>query len=545
MSRFNTRNLQAKPAVTQASSPMSTTSKQTPDTFTHNGAAGWAKTPQTELFLRLTAAFSGGQKSFYESAENRDGRLVSLTHKLAVEDPEFVFELARWARTEGNIRTGALMVAAEFAKARLDAGLHGRAGTRVGQPDKQWAEVTSRSIIDAVLERADEPGEMIAYWHAVYGRRIPKPVKRGIADAVRRLYTERSLLKYDTASHSIRFGDVLELTHAAPRQDATWQGDLFKFALDRRHGNDEEIPASLGMLQLNRELYRTGDFNRWFKPETLKAAGITWEDMLSHVGPRTQKKRVWEAIIPSMSHMALLRNLRNFDEAGVSDEVAQQVITRISTAEEVAKGRQFPFRYLAAYQHAPSLRWSYPLEQALGHSLANVPALGGRTLIMVDRSGSMFGPMSDRSKLTLADSAAIFGSALALRAQSATLVQFGTRHAEVPFRKGESVLRLLQKFSSLGGTNTVEALRSHYNRHDRVVIVTDEQASYSHLGTVSQQVPAHIPVYTWNLAGYAQSQMPSGSEARFLFGGLTDKAFTMIPLIEAGRDGSWPWSSAQ
>ena len=74
---------------------------------------------------------------------------------------------------------------------------------------------------------------------------------------------------------------------------------------------------------------------------------------------------------------------------------------------EVARSRQFPFRYLAAYRHAPSLRWSYPLEQALGHSLANVPALPGRTLVLVDRSGSMFySRMSDRSELTRADAPA-------------------------------------------------------------------------------------------------------------------------------------------
>jgi hypothetical protein len=34
-------------------------------------------------------------------------------------------------------------------------------------------------------------------------------VKRGIGDAVGRLYSEYSLLKYDTDAHGFRFGDVL------------------------------------------------------------------------------------------------------------------------------------------------------------------------------------------------------------------------------------------------------------------------------------------------------------------------------------------------
>lgn len=38
-------------------------------------------------------------------------------------------------------------------------------------------------MIASVLRRPDEPGELLAYWTATYGRAVPKPVKRGIADA--------------------------------------------------------------------------------------------------------------------------------------------------------------------------------------------------------------------------------------------------------------------------------------------------------------------------------------------------------------------------
>ncbi|GAA3106731.1 hypothetical protein GCM10017687_18220 [Streptomyces echinatus] len=247
-------------------------------------------------------------------------------------------------------------------------------------------------------------------------------------------------------------------------------------------------------------------------------------------------------MIPSMGPMALVRNLRNFDEAGVSDEVAAQVAARISDPEQVRRSRQFPFRYLAAYQHAPSLRWSYPLEQALGHSLANVPALPGRTLILVDRSGSMFwSKVSARSQLSRADAAAVFGTALALRAADADLVQFGSTSDTVRFRTGESVLKVLERFGDLGGTDTTEAVRRHYRRHDRVLIVTDEQYSPHRHGGPTAQVPDHVPVYTWNLEGYRAGHGPSGTGNRHTFGGLTDAAFRMVALLESGRDGRWPW----
>lgn len=546
MSRFNTSSHHAKPPVAMATSPMGTTSRKAPDMRTHNGADGWSKTPQTELFLRLTSAFSGRQKSFYEDASTRDARLVELTHKLAVEDPTFVFNLARWARTEGNIRTGAIMVAIEFVRARLAAGLHGVVGVDVPHPDLVDAPgyriASNRTIIDAVCQRADEPGEVLAYWMAQYGRKIPKPVKRGLADAAARLYSQRSLLKYDTVSHGVRFADVLELTHTTPDPDkAAWQGDLFKYAIDRRHGRANGIPESLGILARNALLRSEGKLNHWLDSDVLREAAMTWEDALSAVGSKVDKRKLWEAMIPSMGYMALLRNLRNFDQAGVSDTVAAQVAAKLSDPDEVKRGKQFPFRYLAAYQHAPSLRWSYPLETALGHSLGNVPALPGRTLILVDRSGSMWSPMSDRSELNRADAAAIFGTALAVRAEASDLVQFGSRWNKLNYRNGESILKILERFGSLGGTDTVGALRTFYSGHDRVVIVTDEQYSYSHYGSVGDQVPAHVPIYTWNLAGYTGSHAPSGADARFTFGGLTDKAFTLIPLLEAGKSGAWPW----
>ncbi|SEL94840.1 TROVE domain-containing protein [Streptacidiphilus jiangxiensis] len=500
---------------------------------TFEGGAGFLRTEKSELFL-LAVANMVGQQTFYESGGDRDDRYTQLVRQLAVSDPDWTAGLLGWLRGEGNLRTAALVGAAEFAKARLQAGLDGR----------------SRQVVASVLQRPDEPGELLAYWTARHGRNVPKPVKRGIADAVQRLYTGKALLKYDTASKGYRFADVLNLVHAAPAADKPWQGELFRYALDRRHNPDTAVPPpSERMLTAHRSLMAVPVDRRRAvvtAPDgaaRLAEAGVSWEALAGWLqGP--MDAAAWEAVIPSMGYMALLRNLRNFDEAGVSDAVAEQVAARLADPEQVARSRQFPFRFLAAYQHAPSLRWAWALEQALAHSLAHVPALPGRTLVMVDRSGSMFDRASEQSKLNRADSAAIFGTAVALRAARADLVQFGTNHRRVPVAPGESVLRVLERFGNLGGTNTAEAVRAHYRGHDRVLIVTDEQYAPSRLGDPTAQVPAHVPVYTWNLAGYRVGHGPSGAANRHTFGGLTDQAFRMVQLLESGAQAAWPWEQA-
>ena len=547
MSRFNTTT-----ARTVAHSPV--TSEAVPSGLTHEGAPGYARDAKGELFL-LSVAYMGSDATFYETGKERDTRFADLVRKVAAEDPAWMGQFIPWLRNGANMRTASLVAAAETVKARLDTACPGPPHS--GHASSDWTcarqdgiAASNRQIIASALQRADEPGELLAYWHSLYGRNEPKPLKRGIADAILRLYTEFSLLKYDTDSHGYRFGDVIERVHVTgehPEVKGTWKGALYEHAIDRRHGRDNPVPEELAMIRANAALRKRAaeDPRVLLDAAALKAAGMTWEDALSLAGSKVSKRDLWAALIPSMGFMAQLRNLRNFDDAGVPDEVAGDVIARLTDPEQVAKSRQFPFRFLSAYRAAPSLRWAYPLERALSLSLANVPALKGRTLILVDRSGSMFDGVSAKSGLNRADTAALFGVALALRSEHADLVEFGTYSQPVQFRNAESILKVIERFTGMGGTNTADAVRRHYRDtfHSRVVIVTDEQTFGGYYGAEpTSLVPAHIPVYTWNLAGYKHGHGPSGSGNRHAFGGLTDVSFKLIPLLEAGSDASWPWT---
>ncbi len=519
MSRFNVTGLRDR----TARSPIRSDPAATGVTF--ENAPGHVRDARSELFL-LAVSNMVGEDTFYEAASDRDARFTALVRDLAVTDPDWTARLIGWLRTGAQLRSASLVAAAEFASARLAAGTAGG----------------HRAVIASALQRADEPGELLAYWLTAHGRAVPKPVKRGVADAAVRLYSERSLLKWDSPLRPMRFADVLELTHPTPV--AAWQSALFRYAIDRRHDRVEQVPVELAMIAARSDLMALPVAERravLADPSRLAAAGMTWESLAGWLqGPLDAT--AWQAVIGSMGYMALLRNLRNFDDAGVSDDVAEQVAIRLADPTQVAASRQLPMRFLSAYRAAPSLRWAAALERALSASLASVPSLSGRTLVLVDRSGSMFGPVSARSALNRADAAAVFGVALAVRARAADLVQFGTDCAPVRFRRGESVLRVIERFGHLGGTRTAEAVRRHYRGHDRVVIVTDEQAWFDARGSdPTREVPPTVPVYTWNLAGYRYGHGPSGSGLRHTFGGLTDGGFAMIPLLEAGRDGRWPF----
>lgn len=544
MSKFNTTSVRAR----SGAGPI--TSESTPTLRTGNGAPAYARDSKSELFLAAVSDF-GGEATFYETADARSERITRLVHEVAVSDPEWLTNFTGWLRNEGNMRSASISIALEGAKALNKAGISG-----------------GRQIVTNAIRRADEAGEALAYWFAKHGRKIPSAVKRGIADGAVKSFNEYSLAKYDTASKGFRFGDVIELTHPSPKDDR--QSDLFKHALDRRRDASAEPSESLVTLRKRAEFLALSQAEKLSLvhsangAEALAKAGITWEVLSSALGKDGMDGKAWEAMIPSMGYMALIRNLRNFEKAGVSDAVLDQVATRIADPEEVAKSRQLPFRFLAAYfatagidragydsyygrtpmASGGSLRFGFPLEKALQASLSNTPALKGKTLILVDRSGSMWHAQSKHTAMNFADSAAIFGAALALRAENATLVQYGDFSEVINFRKGDSVLSLVNKFKGMGGTNTVRELSRHYDgTYDRVVIITDEQRSFDYHSRKepSDVVAPNVPLYTFNLVGYRAGSVEKAN--RVTLGGLTDQSFKLIPLLERGHDAGWPWET--
>jgi hypothetical protein len=525
VSKFNRMKARARSPIVAGRSPSG---------VTHEGGTGYAHDEKSELFL-LAVANVVGEDTFYEKASDRDQRFSRLVKAVAVADPDWVARFLRWLRTGANMRSASLVGALDAAHALLVAGRPG-----------------GRQIVESVLQRADEPGEALAYWTATYGRAVPKPVKRGVADAVARLYNERSLLKYDTAARAFRFGDVIELVHPTPAADKPWQGALFRHAIDRRHGRGEPAPASLRVLSANTALRTAAraDAARLGDADALARAGMTWEDVLSSAGPAVDRARLWESVIPSMGYMALLRNLRGFDEAGVPDHVAERVAAKLADPAEVARSRQFPYRFLAAYEQAPSLRWGHALDTALRHSLANLPALPGRSLILVDTSSSMTSRgFSKHSTMSPVKAAAVFGVALAARGGEVDLHGFADGVFRHTVARGASVIREVDAFvkrvGEVGhGTRIADSIKATLRTdHARVFVFSDMQTFAPQYGTgeVTKVVPGGVPLYGFNLGGYVKTAFDAGSRNRYEFGGLTDATFRMIPLLEAGQRAEWPF----
>lgn len=527
------------------------TSTYVPGAKTYEGAPGAVSNTKTELFRLGSVLFFNDSDKYYEKGKARDTRFTDLVEKVAVEDPTWIYHFLKWLRSDANIRTAAIAGAAHAVHARLKSGID-------VEEDELLSSLgymgVNRAIVGAVLQRADEPGEFIAYWKSTFGA-LPKPVKRGIADAVRNLYNEYAVLKYNTDSKGVQFADVLNLTHAKADSSKGYQSALFKYIIDKRYDQVENL-NSLRTIQANKDIraqVAEGNYTVLTNAALVKSAGLTWEDVLSLGGRNIDKKKMWEAVIPSMGIFALVRNIRNFMEAGISPQLQREVIAKLTDPEVIRKSRMFPYRFLSAYDEVSNLQYQAALETALELSTGNIPEFDGGTLVLVDCSGSMDSRASGHSKISQKMQAALFGAILAVRnAGNVDLVAFGTSSKAIHVKPGTSALPLAKTITNAAvgyGTETVGAIRSHYNpqRHKRVIILTDMQSfgprGYSYTGSLSDQCDPKTFMYAFDLAGYKVVDLATGSNRRYQLGGLTDATFRQIPVLEAGAEGRWPWET--
>ncbi|GII42088.1 TROVE domain-containing protein [Planotetraspora phitsanulokensis] len=457
-------------------------------------------TAKKELFLLAarTLADNGAQAA--------DDRFVSLVDQLAVTEAAWVRGLIEWARRQPALRAFGLALAVEFMHARMVAGL--------GVPAER------RELIDNLLTRADEPGDLLAQWIRRHGGSIPKSVRAGVADAVARLYDEVALLTYDTDDAAMPFSEVIALTH--PKPIGMIQNEIFQYAALRRRGS-HPVPGSLATLRARAQLEAIPADRRLRALERPDAGGVfvkaamTWQQVRDWLGG-TMTDKAWAVVAPPMSYRERLAHLADFDRAGLADEVADWLSSDLAAQKSAKRGRALPVEIFTAYRSVPSSRWSWALEQAMEHSLDQVPALPGRTVVLVDRSEPMSEPVSAGSPLTRADAAAVFGAALALRASSADLVECGRATGPVPAEHGDRLLETVGRFGEPGGGQTMaQALRTHVRGHDRVVVLTHPAAAVEAAEAVT--VPGHEHIIT----------------------DVSDAWFAAIPHIEMARTGAWPF----
>lgn len=389
---------------------MARTNRPAPAIHTHEGAKAKRIDAAAQLRRSVMSCFLW-ENEFYEDGVLISDRINALVPQV---HPQEVLTIAKDARSIGKIRHAPLMLAASLCK-HHGGGLAAKA-------------------VELVVERADELAEIVSLMCRINGvgpdkakKVMGNAMKRGLAAAFQK-FDAYQLAKYDREG-AIRLRDVLFMCHAKPKN--ALQADNWRQLID-------------GKL----------------------AAPDTWEVGLSGGG---DKRETFDRLLREnkLGYLALLRNLRNMVNAGVDlDLISEKILAR--------KGadRVLPFRFIAAALAVPQLE--RVLDQALLASISEMPRLDGKTIILVDVSGSMNGRLSDKSDLTRMDAAAALAS---IWPGEARVLSFSYHTVEVPHRRGMAGVDAIRNSQHHGGTDIRGAVQiANLHPHDRLIVITDEQS---------------------------------------------------------------------
>jgi hypothetical protein len=500
-------------------------------TTNHEGAKAFTMTVEMELYT--TVVTWSLNDTFYEKDQARLERLRNL---IAQCNPVFVGKLAVYVRTKMYLRSVPLVLVTELAKLHSGNDLVAR-------------------VTDGVIGRADEITELLACYETLNQRkgtkklnRLSKQMQKGLSQAFNR-FDEYQFAKYNRDG-AIKMRDALFLVH--PRA----KDDLQQLIFNKIAANGLQTPYTW-----ETELSALGQLN--FDSAEAKAMAF-----------RTK----WEELIDSgkIGYMALLRNLRNIQEAGVSYTHFKKVCATLADGEKVAKAKQFPFRYLAAYRElitptsavqniaraakaAITGSKGYTgelldaLEKAIQASAANIGGFdeNTRVLLACDVSGSMQKPVSAKSKVLLYDIGLMLAMLLQSRCNNVQVGMFGDRWKTITVPRG-NILGNVQEFYrregevgySTNGYLVIHDLNTRRVQMDKVMLFTDCQLWNSNNNTnhiqeqwvyYKKHVAPNAKLYLFDLAGYGQAPLQLLQNDVYLIAGWSDKVFDVLAAIENGN----------
>ncbi|MDM8525661.1 TROVE domain-containing protein [Desulfococcaceae bacterium HSG8] len=287
--------------------------------------------------------------------------------------------------------------------------------------------------LKSVIQRPDELTEFLAIYWKDRKESLSAQVKKGLAGAFPK-FDEYQLAKYNRNGR-IRLRDVLFLCHAKPgnkEQDALW-----------KHLINDEL-----------------------------AVPDTWEVALSG-NNGISKKEKWERLLKEkrLGAMALLRNLRNMKKADADESLIIQAL------QDIKPTRVLPFRFIAAARYAP--QWEPYLEEGMMKCLSAQKKLPGKTILLVDVSGSMNCQLSSRSDMLRIDAAC--GLAILVReiCEQVEIFSFSNSVVQIPPRRGFALRDAVVSSQPMCGTylgKAVSEVEDRVRGFNRLIVLTDEQS---------------------------------------------------------------------
>ena len=309
-------------------------------------------------------------------------------------------------------------------------------------------------LLPKIITRAD----MLTDFLALYWKDGKKPIcnqaKKGLSAAFHN-FNEYKLAKYDRDA-AIKLRDVMFLCRPKPNND--YETKLFKKVADRTLTPPE-----------------------------------TWEVLLS---AGEDRKETWTKLIfeNKIGGLAMLRNINNMKKADVDRRVIVEGLTRLKSS------MLLPLDFLKAERMNPE--FSRDIEDAMLESYKNLPKLPGKTLFIVDVSGSMGSLTSGRSQFSRMDQACAMAMLainqcedyeLVATAGTDALRKQASEHIKYP-QKGFGVFKQIMDTRGKPSLKMSTLIESSFSQIHRIWIITMIKLSFLSLLVLTITFVMYLPI---------------------------------------------------
>lgn len=296
----------------------------------------------------------------WEDIAYADGLSVAEEIKRLIPlcDPQDVALLAIEARTIQKLRHTPLFITVEMCK-------------------HEATRPYVKEVLPKIITRADMLTDFMALYWTDGKCPICNSAKKGLAEAFHN-FNEYKFAKYDRDA-DIKLRDVMFMVR--PKPVNALEQALYKKIADRTLETPE-----------------------------------TWEVLLSNAHTPQEKCDVWKKLITDnkLGGMATLMNLNNMQKASVPRAFIEKAIANINST------MLLPLQFLKAKDMSSG--FEREIENAMIKSYENLPKLPGKTLFIVDVSGSMTMNVSAKTKYERLDCAAAMAMLAANQCEDFELV---------------------------------------------------------------------------------------------------------------------------
>lgn len=458
--------------------------------------------PLEEQYLQclLTNTMGG---TYYTKKEKDMESAINLHKIMIAKDPGFAAAAIAFAREKGYMRLQPILGLAHLAT----------------MAPQFLGKVYHKTILIP-----DDLFEFKSILNAMGRGEGGRAIKREDSKFLNNL-SEYWAIKYNGRGRGYNLTDVIRTSHPQPIDEK--HQAIFSYLVGREFDHSE-VPQISAYIALQ---------NSKNEDDIVSLIGdgkLPYEVVTGSVEHMSEK--VWNALVPQMPKLALLRHLNALDRAGVLDTNRKIIQEKLLSKG----GKILPFQYLKAFEKVDSGWLKDTLREAIENSFDAIPDLHGRTAIFLDISGSM-----DRDFVKIA---AIFSIGLYKKTKGDSIfLCFDNRCLDPKVSRHDSILTQADRVVKLvGGCTDTGICLQHIMRKgenvDNVICITDEQQNsgspfYAVLREYRRRINRDTKAFIVDVANYSGASIPESDTNTYYTYGWSDNVLKYIPLVTQGFGG--------